>query len=111
MKVPTPFFEDFTGSMIWMHGELADALSDWVSFHLSTAGTETIDVSLAGGVEYTIMQFTSEEFPAPSVTATTTYTWYFGLYSSTDKWIKYTHFSPVQTLTVVPGSGIIISLQ
>jgi len=111
MKVPTPFFEDFTGSMILMHGELADALSDWVSFHLSTAGTETIDVPLAGGVEYTIMQLTSEEFPAPSVTATTTYTWYFGLYSSTDKWIKYTHFSPVQTLTVVPGSGIIISLQ
>jgi len=111
MKVPTPFFEDFTGSMNWMYGELGDALNDMVFFELSTAGTETIDVPLAGGVEYTIMQLTSEEFPAPSVTATTTYTWYFGVYSSTGKWIKYTHFPPVQTLTVVPGSGIIISLQ
>jgi len=114
MKVPTPFSEDFTRSGIPMYGELANVLSDRVFFQLSTAGTETIDVPQAGGVEYTVMQFTSEEFSAPSVTATTTYTWYFDLHVASDKWIQCHHYSPAQTLTVVPGSGsgeIIIILQ
>jgi hypothetical protein len=111
MKVPAPFAEDFKGSGIWLKGTLEDAIGHYVSFNLSTVGIETIEVPLAGSVEYTIMQYTSQEFQAPSVTATTTYTWYSDQYVKPSKWIKYCHVFPDQTFTVIPGSGIIIGVQ
>lgn len=114
MKVPTPFVEDFTGSSIydWLSGELANVLSDDVFFTASVVGTETIDVPVAGSVEYSLIQYTSDEFPAPSVTATTTYTWYYYLFAlGRGKWRIHKHCSPVQTFTVYPGSGIIVVIQ
>lgn len=114
MKVPTPFVKDFRGVSIydWLAGELADALSDEVFFTDSVVGTETIDIPVAGSVEYSLIQYTSDEFPAPSVTATTTYTWYYDLFAlGAGKWRIHRHLSPVQTFTVYPGSGIIVVIQ
>lgn len=109
MKVPTAFVTEFTtGSMIWLYGTLRSALTDGynVSFSASIVGTETIN-----GVQYTTICYTSKNFQAPSVTETTTYDWCTDQAVATSKWKNYYHFSLWQTLTVVPGSGIIVVIQ
>lgn len=105
-KVPSPFVSDFQRSAIWLSGSLASAVTGYVSFDLSIAGTEIID-----GVEYRLLKFTSKAFTIPSVSATTTYTWQSYLYLNTEKWLEYVHYSPVRYLEVMPGSGVIVVIQ